>query len=426
MSVETATIEQSAAGPRLELRAKLPAGLRAFNGVGRALKRLGVEVTRLDAEAEFRRAERVTGLSDWGQDQSFWTPARMLFEAAESEAGLHPFGRALFRVQMRRLLENRLKIEEDFKNHPEIRDVPIRRPLIVVGLPRSGTTLLHRLLALEPSGRPLVFWEAMWPSPPPEEATYTTDPRVGRTRLLLKGLLGMMPALRAIHDAEADAPEECNPLLEHNFTAHTVGGALGSVTYVDWLLAHDMVGPYRFLRRLLQLLMWRKPADHWVLKNPAHTWYLDALLAVFPDACLVQTHRDPKEVIPSLCSLWSQLRTLFTDRIDLRLTGRRATEIFAEATRRALAVRATADPARFLDVTYESLLRDPVSVVTRIHDHFGLPRSPDLADRVRDWLAANPQHKHGSHRYTLEQFGLDAPTLDRAFADYRAAMPRGD
>src|SRR5581483_3115661 len=136
-------------------------------------------------------------------------------------------------------------------------------------------------------------------------------------KLLLKGLLRMGPGLRAVHDAEADAPEECNPLLEHNFTAHTLAGAIDSATYVDWLLAQDMVGPYRFLRRVLQLLMWRKPADHWVLKNPAHTWYLDALLAVFPGACLVQTHRDPKAVIPSLCSLFSQVRTIFADRIDL-------------------------------------------------------------------------------------------------------------
>jgi hypothetical protein len=297
-------------------------------------------------------------------------------------------------------------------------------PLIVAGTPRSGTTMLHRLLALEATGRPLLFWESMCPAPPPTPETHGRDPRAEEARRMVRVMDRLAPDLIAGHELQADGPEECNNLFNPTFQHPIFSFTYRVPAYMEWLRDRDMTGPYRYYRRLLQLLSWKMPTGRWVLKAPAHTFYLDKLLEVFPDACIVLLHRDPRQVVPSVCRLSVAFRRISTDFIDPEAIGPAFNDSLAWALEQALGVLAERGTARILTVGYKELLAAPLTTVHRIHDHFGIARDPALDERVRAWLAANPQHKHGVHRYGLDQFGLDEEAVDSRWAFYREWLAR--
>jgi hypothetical protein len=234
----------------------------------------------------------------------------------------------------------------------------------------------------------------------------------------VKTLYALAPQLAATHLYDAEAPEECNNLFGHELAAGFLAFIFDVPRYAVWLVDQDLVENYRSFRRQLQLLSWRCPGDHWVLKAPPHLFALDAVLAVFPDVCIVQTHRDPLQVIPSVCSMSAVFRGITSDRVDLRRLGAEYTEALAEGVEKAIAVRAKADPARFFDVPYPRLLADPIGTVREICRYFGSACDAEFEDRMRRWLVENPQHKHGVHRYGLEQFGLDADVVNGRFATY--------
>ncbi|MEO6808094.1 MAG: sulfotransferase [Isosphaeraceae bacterium] len=394
--------------------------MRVLNGVGGAFDKVGVR-TDLSPKALMTLAERRAKLSDWGDDRAR-LGLEALVQSFETQGGAHAFGRLFFRETCVRLLVNRLKIQDDLTRHPEILDVPIRRPLVVTGLPRSGTTLLHRLLSEDPNGRTLLLWETLEPSPPPMAETYRTDPRIERARRSTKTLYSLAPKIPAAHLFESQTPEECNGLFAHVFAAIMLGFMFDVPDYAQWLAKQELVENYAYFKRQLQLLMWKCPGDHWVLKAPAHMFGIDALLEVFPDACIVMTHRDPLQVIPSTCSLGAGFRGIVSDRVDLRRLGAEMAESLSEGTERALAARAAADPARFFDVAYPDLVADPVRAARAACEHFGYPCGDEYEARMRRWMAENPQHKHGVHRYSLDEFGLDPDEVRARFSVYRDWM----
>lgn len=395
-----------------------PAWMQLLNRVGGGLRRVGVLWPRLDPDSLMAAAQRRAGLKDWGED-GFQAGLRALVDAFETQGNAHSFGRLFFREYCVAALTNRLRIQDDLKRHPEILDTPIRRPLFITGLPRSGTTFLHRLMCEDPGGRPLLFWETLSPSPSPRYETRLTDPRIPLARKQVNLLNSLAPRIRAAHLFDAESPEECNNLFAHGFIAGINGFLFDVPQYVEWMNEQNLLEPYRYLRRQLQLLSWHWPGDPWLLKAPAHLYGLDSLLAVFPDACVVQIHRDPLQVLPSLCSLASAVRGISSDQVDLRRLGAEFTEAMARGTERAIDARASADPARFFDVAYPSLLADPVGTVRAVRHYFGYSYDDEFEARMRRWLVENPQHKHGVHRYSLEQFGLDSEMVNRRFARYR-------
>jgi hypothetical protein len=190
--------------------------------------------------------------------------------------------------------------------------------------------------------------------------------------------------------------------------------------YIRWLGEQDHAVGYRYVRQQLQILSWKCRKDHWILKAPAYLFSLDALLAVFPDARVVFTHRDPLRIIPSVCSLTAALRNIITDKLDLRRLGAETVEAISVGPDRALETRARFNPAQFYDVAYHRLVASPIETARAICEYFGYDFSPEFEARARRWLTANPQHKHGVHRYELADFGLDEATVARAFANYRA------
>ena len=396
-----------------------PAWVKLINATGLGLGTVGVRWPRLDAEGLMASARRRTGLSDFGEGP-FREGLSVLVDAFNARDDVHAFGRIIFLRYVTGLLVNRLKIQDDLTRHPEILNVPVARPLFITGLPRSGTTFLHRLMSEDPAGRTLLYWESIEPSPPPEPATYRSDPRIARVRWQTKLLERLSPCLATAHEVDAESPEEDNTFYAHDFRSGLLGFLFDVPDYNSWLSENDLEGVNEYARWQMQHLSWKVRADYWILKSPAHLFSLNGLLATFPDASIIVTHRDPLHVIPSLCSLAAGFRGIMTDRLDLHRLGTRLVEALALAPQRAIAARASLDPARFFDVSYEKMVADPIATVRAACDHFGYDFTPEYEARARRYLAENPRHKRGTHHYRLEDFGLDEETVNRHFASYRA------
>jgi len=404
-----------------------PLGLRLLNGVGGALRAAGLPLVRLDEASLLAEASRRARLDDFGDD-AFRDPLRRLLASYESEARLTLLGRLIARRDAVRLLENRLHLADTCRRHPEIAAESVRAPIVVVGLPRTGTTVLHALLAQDPENRVPMTWEVMHPWPAPERVTYDTDPRIAQVERHFAGVDRVIPGFKSMHPMGALLPQECVALTAHEFATMIYHTANRVPSYQRWLDGADLRWVYRAHRRWLQYLQWRCPGERWVLKSPGHLWALDALRAEYPDVRVVQTHRDPLKVVASLASLVAALRSMATDEIDAHEIGADWTARLADGLERGMVARANGmlPPSQVLDVQFHDLVREEIATVRRIYSHFGLTLSAAAEARMRAFLAANPREKHGVHRYALSAAGLDEATERRRYAAYEArfAIPR--
>lgn len=397
-----------------------PLALRAFNRAGAALRTMGIPLIRLDETDLMARAARSSGLSDFGDD-AFREPLRLLLDGFEREARLTTLGRAIARTDIVRLLENRLHIVDTLKHEPAITQASIRSPIFIIGLPRTGTTILHQLLAQDPANRVPMSWEVQNVWPPPERATYDSDPRIAIVEKHFSGVDRIIPGFKQMHPMGALLPQECVALMAHDFATMIFHTTHNVPTYQAWLETSDMRWLYASHKRQLQYLQWRCPADRWVLKSPGHLWMLEALLAIYPDARIVQTHRDPLKVIASLTSLVTYLRSMASDHHDPLAIAADWSARLGRGLENTMRVRdqAQLDGQRIFDMQFGEFIADEVAMVRRIYDHFGIDFSADAEARMRRFLAANPADKHGRHRYTLADAGLDAATERRRYAAYQ-------
>jgi hypothetical protein len=394
--------------------------IRAANAALGLIRRFGVEPVSLDERALLEAACRETGLEDFGAGE-FRAALRLVLHGLETEARLSPIGRVVARRDVVGLLANRLRLAEDRKRHPGIAEQRIARPLFIIGLPRTGTTLLHHLISADPANRSPRAWEVLAPSPPPEESTYETDPRIDAAARKLRWLDWLAPDFKAIHPLGARLAIECIAILSHSFLSSRFHTTYRVPSYQAWLKQQDMRPAYEYHRRFLQQLQWRTRVERWVLKAPAHFYALDSLFAIYPDAMVVQAHRDPRTVLGSVASLTLTLQSAFAERLDLAEIGQEVVQSWVDGLARAIHVRrAGGIPAeRFFDVHYHDLVRDPVGAVRQIYRHFELPLTAEAEWRMRSHLAGNPQHKRGRHDYDLAAFGLDGASVDRLFQFYR-------
>jgi hypothetical protein len=395
--------------------------VRTLNVAGRTLARFGHQPVSLDERSVLDQARQRAGLDDFGGDE-FREPLRRLLASYESEARLTLLGRIVARVDTVSLLANRLRLVSDRSRYAGIAEQVIRRPLVIVGLPRTGSTALHHLLAQDPGNRVAQAWEVMAPSPPPERARYETDPRIARARRELHWLDQLAPAFRAIHPLGARLPLECLAITSYAFLSQRFHTMYRVPSYQQWLLAGHHARPaYEMHRRVLQHLQWRAPAERWVLKAPSHVFGFADLLRVYPDALIVQTHRDPLTVLASVASLTAVLRGAFSDQVDLAEIGREVTRHWADGLARVVQASrdGTVPPDRCFDLPYQELVADPLGAVRRIYEHFRLPLTTEATVRMRRYLGRNPKDKHGPHHYSLEMFGLDRDDLAARFRAYR-------
>ena len=361
-------------------------------------------------------AARITGLADFGADD-YRDGLAVLLESYARDAALTPLGQKVARAGLRGALAARLVAEAGWAAHPEHAGVPIVRPIFVTGLPRSGTTALHRLLTADPAHQGLELWLAEVPQPRPPRDTWASNPVFQRIQAGYARHHVEHPEFMGVHYIAADTVEECWQLLRQTMRSVAFECLAHLPTYSTWLAGQDWTGPYRRHRRLLQLIGLPDADRRWVLKNPSHLFALDGLLAAYPDALVIQTHREPVAVIGSMCSLAAQATGGWSDAFVDRTIGADQLELWARGLAEFAAARARYDPARFLDVDYVDFTSDPVGTVESAYAHFGLPYSGAAADAVR---ALHAQAWGGparpAHQYALADFGLAAGQVDERFA----------
>lgn len=397
---------------------------RAFSEIikrgSRALRGPGRRYVQLDEQKLLDDARARTGLHDFGDD-GFREPLRRLLASYDDEARLTLLGRIAARQDTVRLLSNRLRLVEDRRRHPEIAAQSIHQPLFITGLPRTGTTLLHGLLAQDPANRAPLNWEMMFPSPPPGRPGAHRDRRAEMAARQIRWFHRLAPDFQRIHPIGARLPEECLIITSHAFLSFQFQTSHRVPSYQAWLEAQDLRPAYHQHREFLQQLQWQAPPRHWVLKAPAHLYGIDAIFAAYPDAGVVLTHRDPLEVVASVASLHSVLRDTFSDGVDPFEVGAEVCQRWSAGIARALHDRDSGrvPSERFADVLYADLLRDPIGIVRQLYARFDRHLTPAAEERMRRFLAMHPKDKFGRHHYSLEQFGLDAATVRKQFRDYR-------
>ena len=364
-------------------------------------------------------AEAATGLSDWG-GLEFIEGLTVVRGSVVKESQTGKAGLEAFDDMATSILVKRLKVIDDRTRHPEISREEIRSPLIVVGLPRTGTTILHALLAQASNARSPLDWEIDEPSPPPRQASYNSDPRIARRKAVVD-VIG--PAMRTYHIMDAQLPDECDVLLQYAFQTFRLNANFYTPRYMEWLLQTDTSPGYDFHRQMLQHLGAFTDDKQWVLKSPTHIFWLDRLLATYPDARIVFTHRDPADVVPSTASFYCFVRRNAGSVAEPRRVGREQLDLWSAGIRRAMQYRSE-NPHRekqFFDVHYREMNSDPVAVVREIYRHFGMPFYDVTEQAMQRFMAENQQGKHGTHKYSLEQFGLDKASLDEEFGEYLQA-----
>ena len=369
----------------------------------------------LNRAALMEAAAADAALDDFG-DVPFAEALDVLLDSLSREAGLDPSSGQAAAQTIVRLLVKRLRLVADRTRYPAIAAEVITAPIVIVGLPRTGSTHLHGLLGQVEGVRTPRFWEMTYPSPPPERATFETDPRIAQ----MEAELAHIPAeLQVRHPFAARRPDQCNLLHDWAFMNTTPVASYHVPTYRDWLFDADHQPAFEAHRRTLQHLQWRTPG-RWVLKYPKHLMALDTLLATYPDAVLVWTHRDPAVVVPSVCSLTSYMRTLTSGPTDLRRFGREWAVLEELVAHRGVSVRdRMADgPSRVIDVHYCDLMADQVGTVASILAFAGVPFTHGSRAAVEAFGSDNAKDRHGTHAYSAEEFGLDPARLRRRFGWY--------
>ncbi|TCO52351.1 sulfotransferase family protein [Actinocrispum wychmicini] len=358
-------------------------------------------------------ATKITGLTDFGADD-YVAGLEVLLDSYRREAGLTPFGVRVKRAGLRGALVARALSEEAWRRLPEHTDVPIERPIFVTGLPRTGTTALHRLLAEDPTHQGLDLWLTDFPQPRPPRETWADNPVFQRIQAGYEQHHVEHPEFMGLHYIAADQAEECWRLLRQSMMSISFECLAYIPTYSEWLAGQDWTTAYRRHRRNLQLIGLPDRGKRWVLKNPSHLFGLDALMAAYPDALVIQTHRAPRTIIASMCSLAEQASAGWSDVFHGDVIGRTQLDLWARGLAAFTADRRHHDPAQFYDVDYADFVADPLAVVADIYRHFGLT----LTDETRAAMAEihSTGDRRRAHRYDLADFGLTAEQADTRFA----------
>ncbi len=369
-------------------------------------------------------ATRITGLDDFGTDE-YRDGLAVLLESYGREAGLTPLGRKLKRVFLRGALVARLLSEAAWQAYPGYADVRIERPVFVTGLPRTGTTALHRLLTADPAHQGLEMWLTEAPQPRPPRETWAGNPVFTHIQAAFEQHHIEHPEFMGVHYIAADEVEECWQLLRQSMRSISYECLAHVPAYASWLRGQDWTDTYRRHRRQLQLIGLHDAGRRWVLKNPSHLFALDALLHVYPDALVIQTHRPPRTAIASVCSLAAHATAGWSSTFQGDVIGHDQLETWASGLERFMAVRARHDPAQFYDVDYDVFVADPIGTVESSYAYFGLPLSGAAIDAMRALHAQSTAGQARSvHRYTLADFGLTGEEVDERFGSVGAVVPR--
>ncbi len=376
----------------------------------------------LEVEDLVREARERTGLSDFGDDR-FWEPFRILVDAVRDEARLHTIGALLIRDDLVNALCVRLGLTETRKRHPEIAQERVERPIFITGLPRTGTSITHELLAADPRHRAPLHWEVRNPMPPPETESYRNDPRIPLAERQVRLWCEVVPEYDTMHELGARIPVEDIYLMAYAFVSDEWMGRHVVPSYAAWYASCDRVPGFEFHKQMLQHLQWKCPGDRWVLKSPSHMSQLDALLAVYPDARIVFTHRDPLRVLPSVVSMLYSTAYVRSDEVDAGamaswFTGETCHALLDGMT--DLRESGRLPPSQCYDLRYADLIGDPIEALEGVYRHFDIDYPDEARAAQRDYIDNKPKGRHGAHRYDFADTGLDLDEERTRFEDYYA------
>lgn len=362
----------------------------------------------LTVESVLSRAQEKTGLSDFGPDD--FRPGLEKLMQTYTQNDFSEQGDRQNRKRIVDLLSARLRIENAFKLHPEIRDEKISRPMFLTGLPRTGTSALLNLLANDPAARPLKLWEGLNPEPLEDLKPGEEDPRY----VMMKSFFeNQDPEFQKIHSTSADTPEECIHLLNHTFCDVQFGVETMMEPYASWFMQQNLKNSYSYYADILRMLQWQRPGDRWLLKTPGHLLALDVLVELFPDCSLVITHRNPLECVTSYASMMASMMKN-RESFDLTTLGPVVMEYLAKKLERSFKAREDFGDDRVIDIMFDDFISDPLATVNSIYDHFDLPFDDNTKALMTDYANEHPMGKHGKHEYKLEQYGLtETMILDR-------------
>lgn len=362
-------------------------------------------------------AARATGLSDFG-NPDYQTGLRVLLAAMDRDTAFSPTGREMTLTHLVSVLKARLHSEAGWAKNRAFASVAIR-PLVITGIPRSGTSALHKLLAVDPQFQGLQRWLARAPMVRPPYAEWERYPEFLACKEETESFNKESPEFASAHEEAAHVVDECMEVLQQGFVSNMFASRFPTPTYTEWLLRNSERSSYLRYVDVLRLIGLADQDKRWLLKNPGHTWHPDLLFEAFPDARVVQTHRDPAAAIPSLCSVLNMLHGVTVGRENARAERLGAVEVskWRMAMERTMAFRAR-HPERFFDVDFREFHADPLRVVGGIYRHFGLELTGPVEARMRQWLRDQPPAQKGGHRYSPETFGLTAQGIRSEFADY--------
>ncbi len=396
-----------------------PPWVATLNTVGRSLGS-PLAVVSLDEDSLLDAAQRATGLRDFGDD-AWREPFGILLHDLDHEADLTLTGRLLARIDILHSLIARLKMAETGRQYPEILDQPVVAPIFIVGMGRSGTSILLELLGQDPRLRAPLGWEFRYPSPPPVPDLPKDDPRIADTAADIDLWWQVIPELRQIHETANDAPDEDSKGQMHEFASGTWSATHRVPNYASWMAQNRMAHALRFHRRMLQHLQWKKPG-RWICKHPAYLYSLPTLFAEFPDARVIMTHRDPVKALASTADMFATLRWQRSDTVDFAEIVRPMPTRFSRGWDMVIEQRAggTVPDDRIVDVRYADLMHDHLGTIARIYEQLDMPLTDEVADLMRQYLVSRPRGRHGARSYRFDDLGLDLDATRKLFARYAA------
>jgi Sulfotransferase family len=376
--------------------------------------------SQLNKSSLLVRATDETGLSDLGDD-SWEEGLDRLVHSLQTEGDLSQVGEVVAAAMIVDFLKSRLWVIHWHHRHPEIGTAIVPDPVFVIGQPRTGTTILFDLLAQDPRFRVPLTWEVAQPHPPPETATYRTDPRIGDAAIAQTMSESLNPGFQSIHPSGPLRGQECVAITAGDFRSMLFSTAFHVPSYTRWLLwKADMAPAYRYHRKFLQLLQWRHASERWLLKSPAHQWYLDAVFAEYPNAMIVHTHRDPLKVLASTASLTAHLQRMACESTSVPALAAEWVDYLVEGNNRSVTARQDgAVPAgSAIDMHFGALMRDPWDSIAGVYEQMRMTLDPGAEDAMRVFYGENPADRHGVHLYTFSATGLDVDDVRRRTRRY--------
>ena len=389
--------------------------------LGRGLGDDGASIVSLRPDELIAAARANTGLNDLGDDW-FAEPLGRLCDSLDGEAELHLPGRLRARGELQLIVENRLRLVDLWHREPAIADERIRAPVVLTGLGRSGTTLLHELLACDPDSRAPLLWEMLHTVPPPPVGGLTDEPRALLMDEEITIMDEMVPAFPSMHEQRGYLPTECIFMFAHQFSSDMFTGLYNVADYTVWRSGVDQTPIYDWHRRMLQTLQWGAPTGRFVVKAPSHLAALPLVFATYPDARVVITHRDPLRVIGSLSDLMATLHWMHSDRVDHEILVQFMTmglELQMDAVT-AERDSGVLPEGQITDIVYRDLVGDPVGTVERLYAGWGLEVTPRFRERLEAYVAARHANRSsGGHDYRFEDTGLDLAEHRALLAPYQ-------